>query len=330
MEIQFLGAVREVTGSKHLITTKYGKKILLDCGMYQGKGLETDSLNRQLGFDPEDIDHIILTHAHIDHSGLIPYIYKEGFKGSVICTHATRDLCSIMLADSGYIQERDTYTFNKKRARKGLPPVKPLYTKADAIEAIKLFIGVTYDRKFYIDDRTKVKFTNTGHMLGSGVANIEITENGKTTRISYTGDIGRPANRILKPPQPFPQTDILISESTYGDRLHHESDKGEEELLNVVYEACVDKSGKLIIPSFSVGRTQEIAYSLNNFYNDRKLPKIEIFVDSPLAMNATDIFRMHPECFNKDIMEIMETDPDPFGFSTLHYVKSYGTHSRGQ
>ncbi|MBN2521426.1 MAG: MBL fold metallo-hydrolase [Bacteroidales bacterium] len=322
MEIQFLGAVREVTGSKHLITTRHGKKILLDCGMYQGKGLETDTMNRQLGFDPAEIDHIILTHAHIDHSGLIPYVYKEGFRGSVICTHATRDLCSIMLADSGYIQERDTYTFNKKRARKGLPSVKPLYTKADAIEAIKLFIGVTYERKLYIDDKTKVKFTNTGHMLGSGVANIEITENGKITHIAYTGDIGRPVNRILKSPQPFPQTDILICESTYGDRLHHESDRGEDELLNVVNETCVDKGGKLIIPSFSVGRTQEIVYSLNNFYNERKLPKIEIFVDSPLAINATDIFRVHPECFNKDILEIMETDPDPFGFNNLYYTRS--------
>ncbi|MBN2487097.1 MAG: MBL fold metallo-hydrolase, partial [Bacteroidales bacterium] len=220
MTIKFLGAAREVTGSKHLLVTDYGKKIILDCGMYQGKGLETDHANRSLGFDPQEIDHIILTHAHIDHSGLIPYIYKLGFRGSVVCTNATRDLCAIMLADSGHIQERDTYTFNKKRARRGLDPVEPLYKKADAIASMELFIGVAYDRKFRIDPNTTVKFTNTGHMLGSAVANIEIAKNGEKLRIAYTGDIGRPENRILKAPQAFPQADILITEATYGDRLH--------------------------------------------------------------------------------------------------------------
>src|SRR4030043_282168 len=175
MKIKFLGATREVTGSKFLLTTDLGKKILLDCGMFQGKGLETDGMNRDLGFEPETIDHIILTHAHIDHSGLIPYMYKRGFRGSVVCTNATRDLCAIMLSDSGFIQEHDTHTFNKKRFRQGLPPVEPIYTKADAMACMKLFIGVAYDRKFQIDGNIRVRFTNTGHMLGSGVANIEIS-----------------------------------------------------------------------------------------------------------------------------------------------------------
>ena len=166
MRIKFLGAAREVTGSKHLITTDYGKKILLDCGVFQGKGLETDSMNRKPGFDFSTIDHIILTHAHIDHSGMIPYLYKNGFRGSVICTNATRDLCSFMLADSGHIHEQDTYTFNKKRASKGLPPVQPYYTKTDALDCMKLFIGISYDRKFYIDGNTKVKFTNTRAYAG--------------------------------------------------------------------------------------------------------------------------------------------------------------------
>ncbi len=322
MKIKFLGAAREVTGSKHLITTEKGKKVLLDCGMFQGKGLETDSMNRDLGFDPAEIDHIILTHAHIDHSGLIPYAYKLGFTGSVICTHATRDLCTIMLADAGHIQEHDTYTFNKKRARQGLPPVEPIYTKDDAVESMALFYSLPYNRKLHIDENIKVKFTNTGHMLGSGVANLEIRENGEITRIAYTGDIGRPANRILKAPEHFPQTDILITESTYGDRLHEDKTVSEEELLKVVHETCVDKGGKLIIPSFSVGRTQEIVYSMNNFYNERRLPRVDIYVDSPLAINATNVFRMHPECFNKDILEVMETDPDPFGFNTLFYILS--------
>lgn len=328
MKVKFLGAAREVTGSKHLITTDYGKKILLECGMYQGKGLETDNLNRKLGFDPSEVDHLILTHAHIDHSGLIPYMYTLGFRGSVICTNATRDLCAIMLADSGNIQEHDIRTFNKKRARQGLQPVTPLYTRADAAACMNLFIGVAYDRKFKIDENTTVKFTNTGHMLGSAAANLEITENGTIKRIAYTGDIGRPTNRILKPPAVFPQADYLITEATYGDRLHQTTDQAEEALCKIVDETCVQKNGKLIIPSFSVGRTQEIAYSLNNLYNDRRLPKISVYVDSPLAVNATSVFRMHPECFNSEVMEVMETDPDPFGFNSMYYITNHEDSKR--
>jgi len=321
MKIKFLGAARAVTGSKHLITTEHGKKIILDCGMFQGKGLETDALNRDLGFDPAEIDHIILTHAHIDHSGLIPYVHKKGFRGSIVCTSATRDLCSIMLADSGHIQEHDTDTFNKKRARKGLPPVEPLYTRMDAVRCMSLFIGVSYDRKFRIDENIKVKFTHTGHMLGGGVANLEIKEGERIHRLAYTGDIGRPVKRILITPKPFPQADILITESTYGDRLHEDSVNAEKELLRIIHNTCVKKKGKLIIPSFSIGRTQDIVYTLNKFYNEEKLPRINIYVDSPLAINATDIFRLHPECFNSDIIELMETDPDPFGFNSLYYIK---------
>jgi len=321
MKIKFLGAAREVTGSKHLITTKNGKKIVLDCGMFQGKGLETDEMNRNLGFNPAEIDHIILSHAHIDHSGLIPYVYKQGFTGSVVCTSATRDLCSIMLADSGHIQEHDTYTFNKKRARKGLPPVEPIYKRMDAVKCMSLFIGVSYDRKFRIDENITVKFTHTGHMLGGGVANMEIKEGDRIHRLAYTGDIGRPVNRILITPKPFPQADILITESTYGDRLHEDSINAEKELLGVIYNTCIEKGGKLIIPSFSIGRTQDIVYTLNKLYNENKLPRINIYVDSPLAVNATDIFRLHPECFNGDIIELMEKDPDPFGFNSLYYIK---------
>jgi metallo-beta-lactamase family protein len=323
MKISFHGAAREVTGSKHLITTRHGKRILLDCGMYQGKGMETDALNRNLGFDPVTIDHIILTHAHIDHSGLIPYIYKLGFNGSVICTDATRDLCVYMLADAGHIQEYDTVTFNKKLARQGKPPVEPLYTKADAVACMKLFIGIAYNRKLTIDSHTWVKFTNTGHMLGSGVANLEILEDGQKRRIAYTGDIGRPSNRILRSPDPFPQADILITESTYGNRLHLGRPQAEEELLEVLNQTCVEKGGKLIIPSFSVGRTQEIVYSLNNLFNENRLPRVDIFVDSPLAINVTEVFRIHPECFNGSILDVMDMDPDPFGFNSLFYIQSH-------
>jgi len=322
MKIKFLGAAREVTGSKHLITTASGKKILLDCGMFQGKGLETDSMNRNLGIEPRTIDHIILTHAHIDHSGLIPYVYKNGFRGSVICTHATRALCAIMLPDSGFIQEHDVKWFNKKRARQGLPQVEPIYRKKDAEDCMSLFIGVPDDRKFHIDANIKVRFTNTGHMLGSGVANIEIQENGKITRIAYTGDIGRPTSRILRSPVAFPQCDYLITEATYGNRLHPPHQEAESELLRVVTETCVNKGGKLIIPSFAIGRTQEVVFALNNYFNEGRLPKIEIYVDSPLAVNATDIFRLFKSSLNEDVAHVMETDPDPFGFSSLHYIKS--------
>jgi metallo-beta-lactamase family protein len=322
MKIKFIGAAREVTGSKHLITLESGKKILLDCGMFQGKGRETDSMNRDLGFDPQEIDHIILTHAHIDHSGLIPYAYKLGFRGSVICTNATRDLCAIMLADCGHIQENDTERFNKKLVRKGLKPVEPIYTRADALKCMELFIGTAYNRKFHISQDIKVRFTNVGHLLGAGVALIEITENGKLTRIAYTGDIGRPTSRILKSPDHFAQCDYLIAESTYGNRLHEHMEIAEEELLRIVKEACVERKGKLIIPSFAIGRTQEIVYSLNKFFEEGRLPQVEIYVDSPLAVNATDIFRLHPECFNGNVIELMETDPDPFGFNSLHYVRT--------
>lgn len=320
MKIKFLGAAREVTGSKVLLTTDYGKRILLDCGMFQGKGLETDARNREIGFDPSLVHHIILTHAHIDHSGLIPYAYKLGFRGSVICTNATRDLCSIMLADTAFIQEHDTIIFNKRRAKKGLPLVTPLFDQEDAKACMSLFIGVPYGMRFRIDDNLKVTFTNTGHMMGSGVANLQVKENGQELNLAYTGDIGRSSSRILPPPMPFPQSDVLITESTYGDRLHKDVTSADAELLETVIHTCVDKGGKLIIPSFSVGRTQEIIYSLNNFFNKGKLPRVEIYVDSPLAVNATSIFRMHPECLNREIHQIMETDPDPFGFNDLFYI----------
>ncbi len=321
MKIQILGAAREVTGSKHLITLDNGKKILLDCGMYQGKGMDTDAMNRNLGFNPRDIDYLILSHAHIDHSGLIPYIAKLGFEGSIITTHATRDLCAIMLADCGKIQEHDTEMNNKKRARKNLPPLEPIYNKADAEQAMQYFIGVPYDKPYRVTKGVKVTFTNTGHLLGSSVVNLRIKEGDRNIRIAFTGDIGRPVNRILRSPQPFPQADIIICESTYGNRLHDSTVVAEEKLLNVIKRTCVEKKGKLIIPSFSVGRTQEVIYSLNNFYNSGKLPRIKVFVDSPLSVNATNIFRLHRECFNDRMLELMETDPDPFGFNDLYFVQ---------
>lgn len=320
MTIQFLGAAGEVTGSKHLITTKKGKRILLDCGMFQGKGMETDSDNRQLGFEPKNLDFIILSHAHIDHSGLIPYVYKMGFRGSVICTPATRDLCSIVLQDTAFIQELDVKWYNKKMRKLHKPVISPIYDAQTAKRCMKLFITVDYDRRFRINDDISVRFTNSGHMLGSAVVNLEIKEDGEVKRIAFTGDIGRQKSHLLCPPQPFPQCDYLITESTYGDQLHDEDMVSEEELLKVVEDTCVKNQGKLIIPSFSVGRTQDIVYVLNKLHNEQRLPHVDVYVDSPLAVNATDIFRLYTDEMNEDVQATMTFDHDPFGFNSLHYI----------
>jgi len=322
MTIDFLGATQEVTGSKFLLTTKKGVKILLDCGMYQGKGLETDSMNRDLGFNPADIDYLILSHAHIDHSGLIPYIHKLGFKGTIFCTPATRDLCSIMLPDSGKIQETDTQQFNKKRERNGLPPVEPIYTMKDAAACMHLFVSIPYDLQFSISPDFSFRFVDTGHMLGSAAVYIQFKESRKTKSLCYTGDIGRYDKKILPDPKAFPQADYIITESTYGDRLHTTLDKAEEDLMLIVHDACAQRRGKLVIPSFAIGRTQEIVYALHRLKLQNKLPDIDIFVDSPLAVSATNIFRLHPECFNEDMRDFMETSADPFGFENLHYVRT--------
>lgn len=321
MTIQFLGAAEEVTGSKHLITTDFGKKILLDCGMYQGKGMETDADNRDLGFEPKDIDFILLSHAHIDHSGLIPYVYKLGFRGEVICTPATRDLCAIMLQDTAFIQAQDVKWYNKKMDRKHLPKVQPLYDIEDAERCMNRFVTVSYNNRFRLTDDAFVTFTNSGHMLGSAVVSVELRKkDGSWVNIAYTGDIGRAHSHILCSPQPFPQCDYLICESTYGNRLHEDKMASEEQLLGVVEDTCVYKKGKLLIPSFSVGRTQEIVYVLNKLYNEERLPHIKCFVDSPLAVNATHIFRMYADELNQDVLETLRFDPDPFGFNTLKYI----------
>ncbi len=318
MKIQFLGAAREVTGSKHLITTNKGTTILLDCGMFQGKGLETDMMNRKLGFDPKDIHYLVLSHAHIDHSGLIPFLYKRGFRGTVICTPATRDLCKLLLADTAFIQALDVKWYNKKQHRG--KKATPLYTEKEAEECLKLFHTIDYNHTHTLTKDITLSFTHSGHMLGSAVVNLHITENGETKRVAYTGDIGREANHILMPPQPFPQCDYLICESTYGDRLHEEASASEEALLNIVNNTCIQKQGKLIIPSFSVGRTQEIVFVLNNLFNDGRLPHVPVYVDSPLSVNATNIFRKHTSSMNEEVREVMLTDPNPFGFNTLHYI----------
>ncbi|MBQ3633543.1 MAG: MBL fold metallo-hydrolase [Paludibacteraceae bacterium] len=332
MKIQFLGATREVTGSKHLVTTDSGHTILLDCGMYQGKGMETEAANRDLGFDPQKLDCVVLSHAHIDHSGLIPYIVKQGFKGDIFCTPATRDLCALMLTDTAFIQEQDVRTYNKKIDRqnphkeKGRKyKIEPLYNQQDVNKAMRHFVTYGYDRRFRLFDDVLLTFTNSGHMLGGAVCSLEIYEEDETgrkrwKRLAYTGDIGRLHSHILPSPQLFPQCDYLICESTYGDRLHEEQEVTEEQLLGVVEDTCVYRKGQLLIPSFSVGRTQEIVYVLNRLYNDGRLPHIPVYVDSPMSTNATQIFRMYPDEMSDEVRDTMQFDPDPFGFNTLRYI----------
>jgi len=323
MKIKFIGATGgEVTGSKFLLTTQENVKILIDCGMFQGKGLETDAMNRDLGFNPKEIDFLLLSHAHIDHSGLIPYIYKAGFRGKVFCTPATRDLCAIMLPDSGKIQEADTKQFNKKRALQKLPPVEPLYTMQDAAACMNHFISIPYNLQFNITPAFSLEFKDTGHILGGASIYIKFEENKQQKTLLYTSDIGRYNKKILPDPSFLPQADYIICESTYGNRLHPTVDEAENQLMLIVKDACAKRRGKLIIPSFAIGRTQEIVYALHRLKKAGNLPDIDIFVDSPLAISATNTFRLHTECFNDEIREFIRENPDPFGFENLHYVRT--------
>ena len=288
--------------------------------MYQGKGMETDEANRELGFDPKDIHYLLLSHAHIDHSGLIPYIYHLGFRGKIYCTAATRDLCELMLQDTAFIQEQDVRWYNKKMDRQNKPKIKPLFDMSDAQQVMKLFRTVDYDTPYRLNEEIEILFTNSGHMLGSAVISVAITENGQTKRIAYTGDLGRLHSHILSTPQAFPQCDYLICESTYGNRLHEDTLVSEEQLLGIVEETCMYKKGKLLIPSFSVGRTQEIVYVLNELFNDGRLERVPVYVDSPLSANATEIFRRHAHTLNEQVQDTMRFDPDPFGFNGLRYI----------
>lgn len=319
--IQFWGAAKVVTGSKHLITTHSGKKILLDCGMFQGRIDNRDEMNRHFGFAPHDLDYVILSHAHIDHSGLLPRLVKEGFRGVIFATPATISLCEIMLLDSAFIQREDLKHVNKRRARRGEKAIEALYEVEDVEQVIDLMVPVEYEETITIEKGIQLTFTDAGHLLGSAAVHLDLAEGkGKKMKLTFTGDIGRFNDQILRTPQPFRQCDVLICESTYGDRLHPRSDNAEKELLNVIKETCIINKGKLIIPAFSVDRTQDIVYMLNKFANKNLLPKIKVFVDSPLSVKATDIIRKHAECYNDEFLQYLRTDDDPFGFQNLTYV----------
>jgi len=318
MKLTICGAAGTVTGSCHLLELNNGFKILLDCGLYQGREEDFVSFNTEWIFDPEEIDAVILSHAHIDHSGRLPKLVKDGFDGDIISTHATRDLCAIMLMDSAYIQEQDA-RFEASRTNQ---ETEPLYTVEDAEQCIDQFVGISYDRWFHVSNEISVLFRDAGHILGSATVTLRITEDGAEKHFGFTGDVGRPDRPILRNPKPMPDVDFLICESTYGGEKHDDLPDDEQRFLKIIERTCVKQKGKLLIPAFSVGRTQEIVYMLDRLETSGRLPRVPVFVDSPLAVNATDIFIAHPECYDRDLHEYMREDPNPFGFGDLHYVRS--------
>ena len=323
MRLTFHGAAQEVTGSMHLLEVN-GQRILLDCGLYQGRRRDTYARNLNFPWEPQSIDCVVLSHAHIDHTGKLPNLVKQGFGGNVWCTAATRNLSAYMLMDSGYIQEKDVEYLNRKRSRRGEAPVEPIYTREDARETLPLFVSVGEGRPVLIANGVTLTFHNAGHILGSAFVELAIEEiaSGKSWRLVFSGDLGRDEIALLRSPAVAAQADFLIMESTYGGRLHGQYDTAQRRLREVVCETA-RRRGKVIIPSFAVGRTQEIVYALNQLDARGDIPEIKVFVDSPLAINATDVFRMHPESWDTSVQTFMEDGRrrSPFDYPRIEYVR---------
>jgi metallo-beta-lactamase family protein len=319
MRIHFLGATRTTTGSMYLFELN-GKRLLLEGGLFQGRREESIERNRKFPFDPRQIDAVVLSHAHIDHCGNLPNLCMQGFDGNIYCTFATRDLASIMLEDSAQIQRDDAEFVSKKRAKQGLPPVQPLYTATDAEKAVRQFVAINYDRPFPVVDGVTVTFRDAGHILGSAQVVLDIRENGRAYRYLFSGDVGRGADDILRDPARVEDVDYLQVESTYGGREHSPKANASAEVGQLVRET-LNRKGKVIIPSFSVGRTQQIVYTLHQLTDAGGLPAVPIYVDSPLSVNATEIFRLHPECFNETIYRFLREKENPFGMENLTYIR---------
>jgi metallo-beta-lactamase family protein len=323
MKLTIYGAAQTVTGSKYLIEIN-DKRLLLECGLFQGKRKETYENNLNFDFDPASLDAVLLSHAHIDHSGNLPNLVKKGYQGHIYATDATRDLANIMLKDSGHIHEYDVKYLNKKRAKKGLPPVEPLYTIADAVRTMSHFRQVPYDKAFSPIEGVTVRFIEAGHILGSAAVLLDLEEGGKKRRLWFSGDIGRPDMPILRDPV-FPNgfgLDILMMECTYGDRPHDDIQEAFNEFRDVVNQT-IQRGGKVIIPAFSVGRTQTLVYCLNEFMSSGSMPEVPIYVDSPLAVSASDIYRLHPECFDDETWEFISEYRHPaLDFDALTYTHS--------
>jgi metallo-beta-lactamase family protein len=324
MQISFHGAAQTVTGSQHLITAA-GKRLLLDCGLYQGKREEARGRNRDFLFDPADIEAVVLSHAHIDHSGNLPNLVKQGFRGKIICTTATADLCGAMLLDSGHIQEEDVEYVNRQRRKHGEPPVDPIYTQADAAEALRYFEGIEYEQPYRLWPGATLTLHDAGHMLGSAIVELEF-QSGKgepARRLVFTGDLGRPNVPLLCDPTLLTAADILLIESTYGSRTHPPLEESAEALKETIRRTS-QRGGKVIIPAFAVERTQLLVYLLNTLYHKGELPDIPIYVDSPLAVNVTEIFRRHTAYFDEETRDFLgreDPDGDIFGFRRLQYIR---------
>lgn len=320
MKLEFYGAAGCVTGSCHILKVN-GKTVLLDCGLYQGKD-ETEGGNDGFNFNPKEIDYLILSHAHIDHSGRIPLLYKKGFKGKVICTEATTDLCSVMLPDSGHIQEMDVEWKNRKRVRQGLESIEPLYTARMAELSMYLFNSVPYDDTVELFEGFKVRFKDAGHLLGSAFVEMFITEEGKEEiKLVYTGDVGNLDIPIIKDPAKLDYADYLIMETTYGDRLHEKTDKQFEQLANIIKDTFA-RGGNVIIPSFAVGRAQEIIYNLNQYIEKHIFDTLTVYVDSPLAAESTQIFKNNTECYDDEAANDIKNGINPLQFKGLVFTKS--------
>jgi metallo-beta-lactamase family protein len=319
MRVHFFGATRTTTGSQFLIEVN-GQRILMECGLFQGHREEMTERNRTFHYDPATVNAAILSHAHIDHCGNLPNLVQRGFTGNIYCTFATRDLASIMLEDSAQIQRDDAEFVSKKRAKQGLPPVEPLYDLADAEQAIRQFVTLNYDRPIQIADGVNVTFRDVGHILGSAQIILDVREKGKKFRYLFSGDVGRGNDDILRDPQPVEDVDFLQIESTYGGRDHSPKPDATKMVGKLVRET-LERKGKVIIPAFSVGRTQQIVYTLNQLTVAGEIPAAPIFVDSPLSVNATEVYRLHPECFNDTIYKFLRETHNPFGMENLTYIR---------
>ena len=322
MKISFHGAARTVTGSKHLVQLAHGETFLLDCGLFQGLGRDTDAYNASFGFDAKTLDYVILSHAHIDHTGLLPKLAAEGFNGKIYCTPATKALTEILLEDSAMIQRDDAKYKNKRLTREGMPLVEPLYTMDDVNLVLPMLQTVEYDKPYKISEHVELMYTDAGHIIGSAAVNLTIKENKETKTLTFSGDVGRYRDMILRSPAKFPPADFIIIESTYGDKLHDLVHSTPDDLLKWIEDTCVEQKGNLIIPAFSVGRTQEILFELNQLSLEKRLPHIPIYVDSPLSIEATEMLKKFPKYYNKKIQRILEVDDDPFDFEGLRYIKT--------
>lgn len=314
------GAAEEVTGSKHFI--KFQDQVIqVDCGAFQGRRQESEEKNKNWTFEAGDVNALILTHAHYDHSGLIPMMPMKGFKGNIYTTPASRDLASLIMMDSAHIQARDLEYLKKKAKKKGeIFDKQPLYTESDVAESLNHFVTVSYGRPVHIADAIEVTFYDAGHILGSAVPVVTIQKNGESLRIGTAGDLGRKNLPILRDPQPLPDLDYLILESTYGDRLHDPIEMAMEKLAEVV-NRTVERQGKIIIPAFAVERTQELIYYLHLLNDQGRIPSIPIYIDSPMATNATSIFRVHQECYDEETRQaFLKHHKNPFGFNALRYT----------